>query len=124
MCACGCVCQHFECSVSGCTDYFAPDEKSALQICRDIVATLNVHHNEIKGRLPAASPLYDPEEISSLVPSSEQHKLDMYQVIILQDFLLSFARNFSKPLLSKFIKFQPFIVNLNIVNFRWFIGKT
>lgn len=88
MCACGCVCQHFECSVSGCTDYFAPDEKSALQICRDIVATLNVHHNEIKGRLPAASPLYDPEEISSLVPSSEQHKLDMYQVIILQDFFI------------------------------------
>ncbi|KAL8578181.1 hypothetical protein ACOMHN_051736 [Nucella lapillus] len=69
------------CKVSGCTDYFAPDEKSAFETCRDIVATLNVHPEEVKGRLPARLPLYDPAELTSLIPKDDQHMLDIYQVI-------------------------------------------
>ncbi|PVD23304.1 hypothetical protein C0Q70_16572 [Pomacea canaliculata] len=103
------------CSVSGCTDYFAPDEKSALQICRDIVATLNVHHNEIKGRLPASSPLYDPEEISSLVPSSEQHKLDMYQVIgrlVDRSLFHEFKKMYGPTLLTGFAHLDGYLVGI------------
>ncbi|XP_076440810.1 uncharacterized protein LOC143280133 [Babylonia areolata] len=69
------------CKVSGCTDYFAPDENSAFETCRDIVATLNVHPADAQGRLPARLPLYDPAELSSLIPKDQQHTLDMYQVI-------------------------------------------
>ncbi|XP_070195809.1 methylcrotonoyl-CoA carboxylase beta chain, mitochondrial-like isoform X2 [Littorina saxatilis] len=69
------------CKVSGCTDYFAQDEKSAFETCRDIVSTLNVHHEDIKGRLPSRLPLYDPQDLPSLIPSNDQHQIDMFQVI-------------------------------------------
>ena len=68
------------CRVSGCTDYFAQDEKSAFEICRNIVSTLNVHCEDDMQRLYARPPLYDPAELPSLIPSKEQHMLDMYQV--------------------------------------------
>jgi 3-methylcrotonyl-CoA carboxylase beta subunit len=66
--------------VSGCTDYFAEDEKSGLATCRNIVATLNVHPKEAEGRLPSRPPLYDPEELPFLIPYELQNELDIYEV--------------------------------------------
>ena len=66
--------------MSGCTDYFAEDESTAFEMCRNIVSTLNVHPDEVKGRLPSVPPLYDPAELPSLIPKDGQHRLDMYQV--------------------------------------------
>src|SRR5581483_1453401 len=53
--------------LSGVADYFAEDDEHALQLCRTIMATLNV-----KKRLPAdyavaEDPAYDPEELYGIV---------------------------------------------------------
>ncbi|KAK7485216.1 hypothetical protein BaRGS_00023467 [Batillaria attramentaria] len=103
------------CSVSGCTDYFAPDEKSAFEMCRNIVATLNVHHNDAKGRLSPQLPLYDPEELPALIPCSDQHKLDMYQVIarlVDGSAFHEFKKMFGPTLLTGFAHLDGYLIGI------------
>ena len=66
--------------VSGCTDYFAEDERSAFALCRDVVSTLNVYHQDFHGRLPTREPLLSAEDLPSIIPSEKQYELDIYQV--------------------------------------------
>ncbi|CAC5367475.1 E6.4.1.4B [Mytilus coruscus] len=66
------------CSVSGCTDYFAEDEAEALELGRDIIATLNITMNE-NTTTTSEDPLYDPGELPGLVSTDNQ--MDIYKVI-------------------------------------------
>ncbi|ELT91631.1 hypothetical protein CAPTEDRAFT_181443 [Capitella teleta] len=67
------------CSKSGLTDHYAETEEEAFETGRDIVASFNVD----PVRLPEGydEPAFDPEELIGLIPCSEQHFMDMYQVI-------------------------------------------
>ncbi|CAG2196375.1 E6.4.1.4B [Mytilus edulis] len=66
------------CSVSGCTDYFAEDEAEALELGRDIIATLNITMND-NTTTTSQEPLYDPGELPGLV-NADNH-MDIYKVI-------------------------------------------
>ncbi|VDI30437.1 3-methylcrotonyl-CoA carboxylase beta subunit [Mytilus galloprovincialis] len=66
------------CSVSGCTDYFAEDEAEALELGRDIIATLNITMNDNTTTI-SEEPLYDPGELPGLVNTDNQ--MDIYKVI-------------------------------------------
>lgn len=66
------------CSVSGCTDYFAVDENEALELGRDIIATLNITIDDSLRTTPE-DPLYDSLELPGIV--SEDNTIDMYKVV-------------------------------------------
>ncbi|XP_063408614.1 methylcrotonoyl-CoA carboxylase beta chain, mitochondrial-like [Mytilus trossulus] len=66
------------CSVSGCTDYFAEDEAEALELGRDIIATLNITMND-NTTTTSEEPLYDAGELPGLVNTDNQ--MDIYKVI-------------------------------------------
>ncbi|XP_071144811.1 uncharacterized protein [Mytilus edulis] len=66
------------CSVSGCTDYFAEDEAEALELGRDIIATLNITMND-NTTTTSQEPMYDPGELPGLV-NADNH-MDIYKVI-------------------------------------------
>ncbi|XP_041360194.1 biotin-dependent 3-methylcrotonyl-coenzyme A carboxylase beta1 subunit-like isoform X2 [Gigantopelta aegis] len=68
------------CRVSGCTDYFAETEPEAFEMARDIVTSLNLPAPPPPPCTPV-DPLYDPDELSGLVPVQNQHQMNMHEVI-------------------------------------------
>ena len=66
------------CRTSGCTDHFAATEEEAYETGRDIVATFNV--DEPVEPSDYDEPVLDPAEMTGLIPTSEQYKMDPYQV--------------------------------------------
>ncbi|RUS85170.1 hypothetical protein EGW08_007074 [Elysia chlorotica] len=70
------------CRTSGCTDYFATDEATALQMGRDIVSSLNVYCNSEKEFPEYDEPVFDVDEIPGIIPSpKDHHKMNMLQII-------------------------------------------
>lgn len=70
------------CGTSGCTDYFAEEEITALQMGRDIVSSLNVCCKVEKEFTEFDEPLYDVSEIPGIIPSSQDHHtINMNQII-------------------------------------------
>uniref|UniRef100_A0A2C9JRG8 methylcrotonoyl-CoA carboxylase n=1 Tax=Biomphalaria glabrata TaxID=6526 RepID=A0A2C9JRG8_BIOGL len=70
------------CGTSGCTDYFACTEAEALQMGRDIVASLHVSCTEDLDLEHFDEPVFDPNEIPGLISSSGSHQdINMYQII-------------------------------------------
>lgn len=68
------------CSVSGCTDYYAETEQDGFQIGRDVVAGFNLP-NPPGPHIDPCNPEFDPEELDGLIPCSDQHTMDVLQVI-------------------------------------------
>ena len=67
--------------MSGVSDYLASDEREALRMARDIVAHLNWQKQGPAPVGPGDAPLYDPDEILGLVPSSTRIPFDQREVI-------------------------------------------
>lgn len=60
------------CSISGCTDHFAPSEQEAFEMVRGVVGSLNLPSNTVGHREVARPPAYDSsdEEFAGLIPST------------------------------------------------------
>ena len=67
--------------VSGVADHFAEDDEDALQILRDIVATLNQRKQVDLEIRPTEEPLYAPEELYGVIPASFRVAYDVREVI-------------------------------------------
>ncbi|HYC47649.1 MAG TPA: carboxyl transferase domain-containing protein [Burkholderiales bacterium] len=65
--------------VSGVADHLAEDDADALRIVRRIVANLN--RRPTVSRSPGAPPLYDPDEIYGVLPSSTRTPFDIRELI-------------------------------------------
>ena len=69
------------CRTSGVTDHYATNDGHALQICRDIVNTLNrVKTTSLDLREPE-EPAYDPSELYGIVPTDLRKPYDVREVI-------------------------------------------
>jgi 3-methylcrotonyl-CoA carboxylase beta subunit len=67
--------------ISGVADHFAEDDAHALQILRDIVATLNMRKQlDLDARTPE-EPLYDPAELYGVIPRSFKVAYDVREII-------------------------------------------
>ncbi len=66
--------------VSGVTDHLAEDDAHALQIVRDIVATLPAGQEHLD-RVPSREPVADPAELYGVVPVDVQSPYDVREVI-------------------------------------------
>ena len=67
--------------VSGVADHFAEDDAQALQIVRDIVATLNTRKQVAFDVTAPEAPLYDAVELYGVVPASFKVAYDAREVI-------------------------------------------
>lgn len=66
---------------SGVADHFAEDDEHALEIVRDIVATLNRQTKLTVKVEPPQEPLYDPREIYGILPRSFREGYDVREII-------------------------------------------
>jgi len=67
--------------ISGVADYLAEDDSHALQITRDVVATLNLR-KQISGTLTEPQdPRYDPEELLGIIPTDLRTPYEVREVI-------------------------------------------
>jgi 3-methylcrotonyl-CoA carboxylase beta subunit/propionyl-CoA carboxylase len=67
--------------LSGVADHFAQDDDHALEICRQIVASLNTRkHIQLDVTAPEA-PLYDPHELYGIIPRSTRQAYDVREVM-------------------------------------------
>ncbi len=67
--------------VSGVADHFAEDDDHAIQILRDIVATLNSRKQVSLEVQPPEPPRYDPAELYGVIPPSFKTVYDVREVI-------------------------------------------
>ena len=67
--------------LSGVADHFAEDDAHALQILRDIVATLNTRKRVDLDVQPVEEPLYPVDELYGIVPTSFRVGYDVREVI-------------------------------------------
>jgi acetyl-CoA carboxylase carboxyltransferase component len=67
--------------VSGVADHYAEDDDHAIQILRDIVATLNIRKQIDLDVIRPEDPLYDAEELYGIIPDSFRESYDVREVI-------------------------------------------
>ncbi|MBE2239182.1 MAG: methylcrotonoyl-CoA carboxylase [Caldilineaceae bacterium] len=67
--------------ISGVADHFAADDAQALQIVRDIVATLNTRKQVEMDIAPPEAPRYEPAELYGVLPASFKVAYDVREVI-------------------------------------------
>ena len=67
--------------ISGVADHFAVDDDHALQLCRDIVASLNTRKPVDPDLAPPEEPLYDPEELYGILPQTFREVYDAREII-------------------------------------------
>jgi 3-methylcrotonyl-CoA carboxylase beta subunit/propionyl-CoA carboxylase len=67
--------------ISGVADHFADNDEHALQILRDIVATLNTRKRVEQDIRPPEDPFYDPAELYGIIPDTFKVAYDVREVI-------------------------------------------
>jgi len=69
------------CRKSGVTDHCAEDDKEALRAARDIIRRLNNHHRAHIQKYAVEDPIYDPDEMLGIVPTTLKKPFDMREII-------------------------------------------
>ncbi len=69
------------CRISGTADHYAQNDDHAIQICRNIVETLDRPKKFELDRARAEDPYYDPEELYGVVPTDLKQPFDVREVI-------------------------------------------
>jgi acetyl-CoA carboxylase carboxyltransferase component len=67
--------------LSGVADYFAEDDRHALQIARDLVASLTAVKQLPAHTIAPEEPGYDPDELYGIVPADLRRAFDVREVI-------------------------------------------
>ena len=99
---------------SGVADHFAQDDEHALQIMRDIVASLNRPLAPPPPYKPVA-PRYDPHEIYGLLPSSFRQTYDVREIIarLVDDSRFrEFKANYGMTLVTGFARLEGYPVGI------------
>lgn len=110
--------------VSGVADHYAEDDEHALQILRDIVATLNIRKQITLDVSQAEEPHYDPEELYSIIPDSFRESYDVREVIariVDGSKFREFKQNYATTLITGFARIEGYpvgIIGNNGVLFR------
>lgn len=68
-------------TVSGVSDHYAKDERSAIAKLRDIVGALNYPQSYAAGRLESRDPLFDAAELPGIVGTDLSRPLDQREII-------------------------------------------
>ena len=104
--------------LSGVADHFALNDRHALQIARDIIATVPPGEVAAVATQAAMPPSYDPAELDGVVPTSLMTQYDAREVIariVDGSELHEFKRNYATTLITGFahIEGQPVAILAN-----------
>lgn len=69
------------CRISGVADYYANDDKQALEQTRRIVANLNYQKKGSVVMREPQEPVYDPNEIYGIIPADSRYPFDVREII-------------------------------------------
>lgn len=100
-------------TVSGCTDYMAQTEVEAFEIARSAVTAFNIH--PVTDRNPYKEPVFDPEEILGIIPSTNDQALDMRKIIarIVDDSRMhEFKLAYGVSIITGFCHIEGFLVGV------------
>lgn len=67
--------------LSGVADHFAENDDHALELCRQIVATLNTRKQVGLDIAAPEAPLYDPQELYGIIPRSTRQSYDVREIM-------------------------------------------
>ncbi len=101
--------------VSGVADHYAEDDEHALQILRDIVASLNIRKQITLDVAPAEAPRYDPEELYGIIPDSFRESYDVREVIariVDGSKFREFKQNYATTLITGFARIEGYPVGI------------
>ncbi len=101
--------------VSGVADHYAEDDEHALELVRDIVATLNTTKRVTLDLAPPEEPLYDPAELYGIIPTTFREVYDVREVIArLVDGSLfrEFKANYGTTLVTGFARIEGYPVGI------------
>ncbi|RMG84925.1 MAG: methylcrotonoyl-CoA carboxylase [Chloroflexi bacterium] len=101
--------------VSGVADHYAEDDEHALQIVRDIVATLNYKKRVDWAVRPPEEPQYDPQELYGIIPQTFRETYDVREVIariVDGSRLREFKANYGTTLVCGFAHIEGYPVGI------------
>src|SRR5688572_2209540 len=101
--------------VSGVADHYAEDDDHALQILRDIAATLNITKTIDQRVQPPEEPLYNPEELYSIIPDTFRESYDVREVIariVDGSKFREFKQNYATTLITGFAHIEGYPVGI------------
>ncbi len=101
--------------ISGVADHYAEDDAHALEIVRGIVATLNRRKRIDMDIAPPEEPLYDPEELYGIIPTTFRESYDVREVIArLADGsrFREFKANYGTTLITGFARIEGYPVGI------------
>ena len=101
--------------VSGVADHYAEDDHHALQIVRDIVATLNTRKKVELAIQAPEDPLYDPQELYGIIPDTFRASYDVREVIarlVDGSRFREFKQNYGTTLITGFARIEGYPVGI------------
>ena len=101
--------------VSGVADHYAEDDEHALEIVRGIVASLNRTKRIDLEVTPPEEPLYDPQELYGILPTSFRESYDAREVIariVDGSKLREFKANYATTLVTGFARIEGYPVGI------------
>jgi len=100
---------------SGVADHFAVDDEHALELCREIVATLNTRKRTDVDVAPPEAPLYDPQELYGILPQTFRETYDAREVIarlVDGSKLREFKARYGETLVCGFARIEGYLVGI------------
>lgn len=101
--------------ISGVADHFAEDDDHAIEILREIVSTLNIRKKVGLDLAPPEEPLYDPEELYGIIPTSFRETYDVREVIariVDGSKFREFKANYGTTLVTGFARIEGYPVGI------------
>jgi acetyl-CoA carboxylase carboxyltransferase component len=101
--------------ISGVADHFAVDDDHALELVREIVATLNRRKTVELDIQPPEEPLYDPRELYGVIPSSFKMAYDAREVmarLVDGSRFREFKERYGETLICGFARIQGYLVGI------------
>jgi len=105
---------HLHTHISGVADHLANDDAHALDIVRDIVASLNWRRATVE-RAPSEAPLYDADELYGILPTTFRESYDVREVIariVDGSRLREFKANYGTTLVTGFAHIEGYPVGI------------
>lgn len=100
---------------SGVADHYAEDDEDALQIVREIVATLNTTKHISLDIQPPEDPLYDQEDLYGIIPQTFRETYDVREVIarlVDGSKFREFKANYGTTLVTGFARIEGYPVGI------------
>ncbi|RMD87513.1 MAG: methylcrotonoyl-CoA carboxylase, partial [Candidatus Dadabacteria bacterium] len=101
--------------ISGVADYLAEDDNDALRITREAVASLGCNEKAPCDISQPLDPLYDPEEIYSLIPADTKKHFPMREILarlLDQSELDEFKKRYGKSIICGFGRIEGYLVGV------------